>query len=220
MSKALASICLPLAVFASGCATVAPVTTQMKIVDRPPIGATQTQEIGDTLLEYFVSSILPSIRTMQTFSVGQVSYDPQVPRPVGIGDKVVRYLLEGTSGSQVELCYDPSDQIFFPPNGYGICDFLFKKMFSSIPVQVKPEAFVDFRRPQFRQELLYNGKIGSSVKFLYREFRGDLIRAPFSQDVQYDLSEGNVIGFKGARIEIMSSSNRSVQYKVLKTFDR
>jgi hypothetical protein len=204
----------------SGCASVAPVALQTSVVDRPPIGTLQTQEIGDTLLEYFISSTMPSIHTLQQFSIGNVTYEPQIPRPVGVGEKVNRYLLENSSGRQVELCYDPSDSVFFPPNGYGICDFFFKKMISSSPVGVEPATFVDVHRPQFRQELIYNGKIGNSVKFLYREFRGDLIRAPFSQEVQYDLGEGTVIGFKGARIEIVSSSNRSIQYKVLKTFDR
>ena len=46
------------------------------------------------------------------------------------------------------------------------------------------------------------------------------MRAPFTQEIQYDLKEGNIIGFKGARLEIIESSNSSITYKVLKMFDR
>lgn len=218
--QASTRLAIPVILLITGCASVAPVALQTTIVDRPPIGTVQTQEIGDTLLEYFVSSTLPSIRILQQFSIGVVTYEPQVPRPVGVGEKVTRYLVENSIGRQVELCFDPSDRTFFPPNGYGICDFFLKSMVKSEPVGVEPSTFTDVRRPLFRQELIYNGKVGGSVKFLYREFRGDLIRAPFSQEVQYDLAEGATVGFKGARVEILSSTNRSIQYRILKTFDR
>lgn len=204
-----------------GCATVQPVASQTTVVDRPPLNTVQTQEIGDTLLEYYISSTIPSLRILDRFTIGATIYDPQLPRPVGTGEKVARYLLEDASGQVPrDTCYDPEDSVFFPPNGYGVCDFLMKSMINSGTVRVEPAQFIDIRRPQFRQELIYNGKVGNSVKFLYREFRGDIIRAPFSQEVQYDLLEGGSIGFKGARIEILSSTNRLIQYRVLKTFDR
>lgn len=72
--------------------------------------------------------------------------------------------------------------------------------------------------PSFQQELIYNGRTGSHVKFLYREFAGDMIRGQFSQEVQYDLSEGDTIGFKGARVHIVEASNMSLRYRVLQSF--
>jgi len=44
------------------------------------------------------------------------------------------------------------------------------------------------------------------------------MRQPFSQEVLYDLSEGNIIGFKGARIEIIEATNFNLKYKVIKSF--
>ena len=43
--------------------------------------------------------------------------------------------------------------------------------------------------PTFRQQFIYNGKVGSNLKFLYREISNNYARAPFSQEVQYDLNE-------------------------------
>lgn len=44
------------------------------------------------------------------------------------------------------------------------------------------------------------------------------MRAPFTQDVQYDLSESSVLGFKQARIEVLDASNTALSYRVIKHF--
>jgi hypothetical protein len=165
---------------------------------------------------------MPGIRILSQFKMGAFTFDPQTPRPTGMGEKVERYLLEETSGDPrlaMNACFDPADSIFFPPNGYGVCDFLMKKLWGAA-ARTEQAKFIDIRKPLFRQELIYNGKVGSNIKFLYRELYGDMMRAPFNQEVQYDLAEGNVIGFKGARVEVISSTNRAIQYRVLKGFDR
>ncbi|HJV66199.1 MAG TPA: hypothetical protein VJ550_10730, partial [Geomonas sp.] len=59
---------------------------------------------------------------------------------------------------------------------------------------------------------------GDTIKILYREYSGDLLRAPFSQDVQYDLKKSSTIGFKGARIEVINATNVKIQYRVLSSF--
>ena len=43
-------------------------------------------------------------------------------------------------------------------------------------------------------------------------------RPAFNQDVQYDLSEGKTIGFKGARVEIVEATNTNIRYRVLAHF--
>ena len=70
----------------------------------------------------------------------------------------------------------------------------------------------------FKQELIYNGKSGNVLKFLYRELSGDTLRYPFSQDVQYDLTDGKIIGFKGARLEAIEASNTKLKYKLITNF--
>lgn len=76
----------------------------------------------------------------------------------------------------------------------------------------------DIDTPGFRQELIYNGRSGDTVKFLYREFSGDYARPPFSQEVQYDLKDGSMIGFKSVRIEVLEASNTRLSYRVLSSF--
>lgn len=71
----------------------------------------------------------------------------------------------------------------------------------------------------FKQEFYYNGKVGSQLKFSYREFTEDgFARNSFSQDVVYDLNDSTIIGFKGAKFEIVTATNSSIEYKVISHF--
>lgn len=72
--------------------------------------------------------------------------------------------------------------------------------------------------PGFRQELLYNGKSGETIKVLYREFQNDMARPAFSQELTYDLAESDIIGFQGVRIRVIRATNVAITYSVLKHF--
>jgi len=71
----------------------------------------------------------------------------------------------------------------------------------------------------FKKVFIYNGKAGNAVNFSYREFINDMVRPAFTQELQYDLNEGKIIGFKGLRIEILNTSNIEIEYKVLSEFN-
>lgn len=71
-----------------------------------------------------------------------------------------------------------------------------------------------------RQEFLYNGKINNILKFSYREFFNDMARPAFTQDLQYDLSESKIIGFRGLRIEVITATNTNIEYKVISQFQK
>lgn len=71
----------------------------------------------------------------------------------------------------------------------------------------------------YKKVFIYNGKAGNIVKFSYREFINDMARPAFTQELQYDLSESKIIGFKGLRIEILNTSNIEIEYKVISEFN-
>lgn len=72
----------------------------------------------------------------------------------------------------------------------------------------------------FQQTLIYNGKVGNKINIGYREFSGDLARPAFTNSVEYDLNESKIIGYKGARVEVVSADNQSIKYKVLQNFNQ
>lgn len=86
---------------------------------------------------------------------------------------------------------------------------------------VEPTTFVDKDCHNcFKQEFIYNGKVDNSIKFIYREYIRDMARPAFNQELQYDLNDGNIIGFKGLRIEVIEATNTKISYKILNNFSK
>lgn len=71
----------------------------------------------------------------------------------------------------------------------------------------------------FQQTLIYSGKVGDKINIGYREFSSSLARPAFNNDVEYDLGESQVIGYKGARIKVLDATNELIKYRVLKNFN-
>lgn len=65
----------------------------------------------------------------------------------------------------------------------------------------------------------YNGKSGNVLNFTYREFTGNTARTPFTTNFTMDLSEGNLIGYKGAQIKVKKATNNQIVYVVMKNFN-
>lgn len=74
-------------------------------------------------------------------------------------------------------------------------------------------------KDSFRRTLIYSGRVGNKLKISYREFNNDLARAAFSTEVEYDLGESNIIGYAGARLEVIKATNTEIEYIVLKNFN-
>lgn len=70
-----------------------------------------------------------------------------------------------------------------------------------------------------QQTLIYSGKFGNKINVGYREFSGNVVRPAFNNNVEYDLSESMKIGYKGALLEIIEATNRSIKYKVISNFN-
>lgn len=76
------------------------------------------------------------------------------------------------------------------------------------------------KKEYFKQEFIYNGRVGNALKFIYREYIDDIARPAFTQDLQYDLSESKIIGFRGLRIEVITATNTNIEYKVISQFQK
>lgn len=67
----------------------------------------------------------------------------------------------------------------------------------------------------YSYEFIYNGKSNNTLKFIYREFIKDLARPSFTQELQYNLDESNIVGFKNMRLEVVKATNSEIEYKIL-----
>ena len=73
--------------------------------------------------------------------------------------------------------------------------------------------------PRFRREIIYNGVAKGVVRLAYREFKDDLARPAFSQELTYDIAEGDEVGYSGMRIKILKATNTTIKYVVIRTWN-
>lgn len=120
---------------------------------------------------------------------------------------------------------DPTYGIAIPKNGNKPLTFynggtrIIIDKYPSKPIEYKITLTPIPNKEYFKQDFIYNGKVGNAIKFTYREYVDDLARPAFTQDLQYDFTESKVVGFKGMRIEIISATNTKIEYKVLSYYD-
>jgi hypothetical protein len=74
------------------------------------------------------------------------------------------------------------------------------------------------RGNSFQQTLIYSGRVDNKINIGYREFSNNTARPAFNNDVEYDLSSSDTIGYKGALIKIIKADNSSITYKLIRNF--
>lgn len=72
------------------------------------------------------------------------------------------------------------------------------------------------RKDSFKKELIFTGVSQKTVTFQYKEFVDNLARAAFTTELKYDISEDGMIGYKGARFQIIKAGNTGIRYKVFR----
>ena len=220
-------LCLLISLCVSACASLPP-SQKFTVEDKsfPSLNVATTQELGDTLVSYIRATSAPSFRPVGTPDCfqnlegvyGGMISKQGVLKPIS---ETKRYDFYETTGSApaVRFCYDKEKVRWRAADGMGKCDAIALPSWFCAEGSFEPATYVDLTQPNFRQELIYNGKVGNAVRFLYRELSGGYLRDAFTQEIQYDLSEGSEIGFKGARLKVLNATNRSITYEVSKHFD-
>jgi hypothetical protein len=223
-----------MALFITGCANTARIQMppRVEFIDAPQLNVETISEVGDTLVEKGKIYTFEGIElfedltdggahreyVMQAHKLKLSSKDSDgnsyyAPNPTHY------YVIDKTFGFRG---YVSSPALVLTSGGAlkfeGTYDLSSAGVITNINPRYKSGSIIDLKQPNFKQSLIYNGKQGSVIKFTYREYSNDMIRSGFTQDVQYDLSESNVIGFKGVRIEVIHASNTQIVYKVLKSF--
>ena len=67
----------------------------------------------------------------------------------------------------------------------------------------------------FKWELVYGGRSGDTINILYREYRRDLARPAFFQNLTYDLSRSNDFAFKKHVIKVIAAGNSRIRFIVV-----
>lgn len=235
----LAVAVLPAVAAASDLAPCGPATNGVVVststVATPLAGSESEAEIGQSMISAVrLDDLATGIKVLEPFSASGkyvgATFQVQIPA----GDYPY---LKGSTGGAVAV----PDAVFKydrerkPRRGFGAPDVTMRIAPSNvadievivtfgIPQQMvvaehppfKPTACTRVDKPSFRRELVYSGSSKGTVKLLYREFSNDFARPAFSQDLTYDLADGDEIGFRGARFKVLKATNTSIRYVVLK----
>ncbi len=85
-------------------------------------------------------------------------------------------------------------------------------------ILVEKEGLI-YKEGSVKQELVYTGKSRDSIRLQYREYKDNLARPAFYQDLSYDLIESNIISFRNMVIEVIEARNSLIKFIVKKGLD-
>ena len=215
-------IALSLTILFTGCGVATKVSTPENFSSSTPtINSIQETEIGISLVskesgfKYKALRILKDTKILTGYLIQNVK-EGEVFINTLCTSKYDLYSKDENSTYGIAIPKSGGRLITFYNSSSGLT---FNKNIST-PIEYKAELMPIPKKGYLKQEFIYNGKVGNAIKFTYREFMDDLARPAFTQDLQYDLTESKVIGFRGLRIEIISATNIKIEYKVLNHFDK
>jgi hypothetical protein len=200
---------------------------ETKEISEPPLNTIVSAYVGDAMLRQGKYSHHDSIYLRKNIKIGSLStYTLTRGYYIKKGEdaKSEFYLpVDGFDSGQVieGALADPFQIIRLDKKSGKLCVvtiFKFEDCTSKADYEKKkyPIATSD----SFQQTLIYSGKLENKINIGYREFSNDFARPAFNNDVEYDLSESKIIGYKGARIEVVEATNEYIKYKVIQNFNR
>jgi len=225
----------------SSCGTISPLNDfRSETFDFPPIDKKMTMTLGDSLVSIGFKKVGEGMILNQDIEISNIAKVRKGSRFLftifrddncyGIFEYVINGKISesGLDSSGLAVCIPK--QITNKINSYLIsCPSISPGEYVCVDPLGDDKVFLDYKivndmevinddADSFRQEFIYNGKVDNNIKFIYREFSSNMNRFAFQQDVQYDLNESNIIGFKELEIEIIEATNQSITYRVLRNF--
>lgn len=227
--KKLIVLATAVSVFLTGCATtnISTYVPTQKQLSEPLIGSVNTAHLGDRMLMQGVATegLALYFENTQKIGLGFTVHRGYFPKAAETSEYVYFSSSGENGGGRLTDVFGMQPATFYTlavrKSDNAICTF---NAFSSV---VNCKTGINFsimpwttsNSKSFQQTLLYNGKVGNKINIAYREFSSDVARPAFNNDVEYDLSESNQIGYKGALLEVIEANNQMIKYKVIKNFN-
>jgi hypothetical protein len=241
MTKSYYSSVLIIAVLAlSGCTTTSknlirtytPTYHAPAISEFPSLGEVKTVEVGESLVSKEQQTTVPSIDLEQVIehsvnNLGRTAVVTALPgRYVERGKDPFGKYYEAAPGKMLENGKPMARFGIYVTDSDPQLTEIYALSSSSAPLSY-PRPGIPFKKSShhtrdelsFRRELVYTGVSQTVVSIMYREFKDDTARPAFSQDLKYDLAESKIVGYRGARFEIIRATNQGLTYKTLKQLD-
>lgn len=186
----------------------------------PPLNEVREAGIGDDVVRRRVSAIYDAVFVPENLVMGQGSYTirPGLYRKIGQNDDGEFFSpWGGAEGGQVVKIslVDDAEALVLRSNG-KLCVLSVTELFAC----GQAGGFERVKRAEpggSDEALFYNGRIDKRIRLGHRSLSRD--RPSTSNNIEYDLEESNVIAYRGAQIEVLEATSRSIRYRVLRIFD-
>jgi RNA binding exosome subunit len=185
-----------------GCGSKPPIQ-HTESYSSPRVGTIATRGVGESLVKQETGLLNTDIEIQEDATLGK-SVLPKGP---------YKYSEENAFG----IWFRERDQYFYLRKSDNII-CIYKTDECGRVAHILEKRLSSLSTDSFQQTLLYNGRIGNRITFGYREFSNNAARPAFSNNVDYDITESTIVGYKGARIEIIKATNTEITYKVLSGF--
>ncbi|SCX92181.1 hypothetical protein SAMN05216420_101341 [Nitrosospira sp. Nl5] len=209
----------------TGCATPKYNYTALETSVREPVlGSSNTSHVGDIMLRQGKYKEHDSIYVKDKIDViWAYTLMPGYYLKQGEDDVGVYYYPGGDEPGHVDkaMLADPWKSIMARKDPPAICVIT---MFNVATCNTMHQNYFERRKKplahtgSFEQTLIYGGRLGDKINIGYREYSGNMTRPAFSNNVEYDLSQSMLIGYKGAKIEVIEANNQQIKYKVIESF--
>lgn len=191
-------------------------------ISEPPLGSTSTVYVGEYMVRQ--GTYVEREAILVTTKGESFSYDILAGIYVKKGksaDGTTYYPAAGVKGGGVDRnpIADPWSLVMINDKGELCVVTAFSMESCTDGGQWQETTHAVASDNSFQQSLIYSGRIGDKINIGYREFSSSIARPAFNNDVEYDLSDSKVIGYKGARLEILEADNEAVTFKMLRNFN-
>lgn len=204
--------------------------TETRVLQSPQAGTVAEAELGTSMISFSRESSTPAIRLSAPVTSKETGIRLTIPagvlvlnaeNPEGrfyepVGPVELISLGVALPGERAGL-YVPNEPSA-PMQTYRFTAFGPK--FREVKrVAFEPTAHVLKGATNFRVEYIYTGVANNVLTATYREFKDDMARPAFTQELKYDVTQDKMIGFRGARIEVLAAGNTQIKYVVRSGFE-
>jgi hypothetical protein len=193
-----------------------PIRTESRYYTTPDIGVETTAFIGDSLIKEGRTSAQNAIFLNNNHGTrGWTAFHPAgIYKLVGKTNGSMIYQFDSLQYTGVGYRYP---KIIENPDGNVYLRVIIGRKLLDSSEYAKRQ-YVEESGDDFEQTLIYTGKDGNVLRFTYREFVNDMARSSFTIDALYDIKDDATIRFRGAVLEIISTDNQSITYRLLSGF--
>lgn len=199
-------------------------TAKVTEISEPPLNTTQTTNVGDVLLRQCKYKEHDALYLPTKADVSW-AYSLLAGYYLKHGeDESGEYYLpakgDDAGGVDKAVLADPWKSVMAKKDGKTLCVVtVFNATSCDDKVSFEHTKKAMLTIDSFQQTLIYSGKVGNKINIGYRESSGNLARPAFNNNVEYDLSESTIIGYKGAQLEVIEATNQHIKYRVIRNFN-